>query len=317
MKKTYAIDGNNVCWWYSQSHPREISISPLLTILTALLVNNDDFYCVFDATICYTFENCGKGKEAQYIQSLITQDPRRFFRVTGATRADGVLLHYADHNNRCIITNDIFKDYRDRYSWLEERFCPRLIQGNLQPNGLLTLERLAYGQLKILSNLSKIVHNFEKVMRGDRMSDQKSDKNSNNENFIKTPPNNDQTRIAMTTQALSYFLLPYNSKIPFYGPSWKIAVKILELFFKAHKICTNCYCVNSNSNEFCSRCDKQELTNNPHEIWKIVFDHGPENFHELDNLILNSFEWLYKPITKRLLPIYNKFYVGYKKHSIR
>ena len=149
MNETYVIDGSNVCWWYAQSHPEEISSTPLLSVLIALLEHGDDFYCVFDAPVTHEFEKHGKKDEAALIEQLLTEHPKKFFRVTGSTRADGVILHYADHNNRHIITNDIYRDYREKYDWLEDKYSPRLIQGNLQHSGLLTLDKLPYGQLEL------------------------------------------------------------------------------------------------------------------------------------------------------------------------
>lgn len=105
MNETFVIDGTNVCWWYSQSNPEEMSISPLIAILAALLENGDNFYCVFDAPTTLVLKKQGKGAEAEYFENLLSQYPKRFYRVTGSTRADGVILHYADHNNCRIISN--------------------------------------------------------------------------------------------------------------------------------------------------------------------------------------------------------------------
>lgn len=149
MNNTYVIDGSNVCWWYGQTHLDIASIQPLLTVLVALLENGDDFYCVFDASVTHTIGNNGNEAEAASIENLLRDHSERFYRVTGATRADGVILHDADHYNRSIITNDIYRDYKEKYEWLSDKYTKRLVQGNLQPSGLITLEKLPYGQLSL------------------------------------------------------------------------------------------------------------------------------------------------------------------------
>jgi hypothetical protein len=156
MNSHYVIDGTNVIWWYGQSHPNEASVKPLLTLLQAILFHGDSFYCVFDASTIHVLEGQGKKDEAEALQSIIRVNPKHFFKVTGSTRADGVILHYADHNKCRIITNDIYRDYYDKYDWLLDKYTMRLIQGNLQPNNLLTIEKLSYGSLVLNHDISKL-----------------------------------------------------------------------------------------------------------------------------------------------------------------
>lgn len=151
MNKTYVIDGSNVCWWYSQTHQGEASIQPLLTVLIALLEHGDNFYCVFDANVMHVLGGDNNDLITKAIGNLLETYPSKFYRVTGATRADGVVLHDADHHGRDIITNDIYRDYKDKYAWLNQ-YTTRLIQGNLQPSGLMTLDKLPYGRLSLLTD---------------------------------------------------------------------------------------------------------------------------------------------------------------------
>jgi len=153
MSETYVVDGSNVCFWCSQAHLEKLSISPLISLLIAILENGDDFYCVFDAPIIHNLNEQGRSADADCVETLLKQNPDRFFRVTGSTRADGVVLHYADHHGAKIITNDIYRDYRGKYVWLNDKYTDRLIQGNLQPSGLLTLDKLHYGNLSIIKDL--------------------------------------------------------------------------------------------------------------------------------------------------------------------
>lgn len=149
------IDGSNVCWWYSQMVHKEISIKPLLAVIEAILDNGDEFYCVFDASIYYDLKQNGKNNEGSILSDLVNDFPDNFYIVTGSSRADGVVLHDAEFHERRIISNDIYKDYAKKYLWLSDRYSPRLIQGNLQRSGLLTVDKLKYGKLNLSENIKE------------------------------------------------------------------------------------------------------------------------------------------------------------------
>lgn len=153
--KTYAVDGNNVCWL-----SRPPSIQPLLTVLIAILENGDDFYCVFDASIAHKLG----GVDAPIIERLLKEQPKRFYRVTGSTSADGAILHDADHYNRSIITNDLYSKYVQDYPWLSERYTQRLVQCNLQPSGLMTIEKLPYGRLSLHTDTQLAFSRLNKLL---------------------------------------------------------------------------------------------------------------------------------------------------------
>ncbi len=146
------IDGTNVCFWYGQAgdgrhtyHSR-VSMRPLLVLLAEILDHGDDFYCIFDATTVRHICERGNRKEARIVDNLLRTFPRHFYRVTGNSSADGAIVHFADRHNCRIVTND--KHYGDRFGsqcpWLLRQDSPRLITGNYQRNGLMTLERLSY-----------------------------------------------------------------------------------------------------------------------------------------------------------------------------
>lgn len=151
----FVVDGANVCRWQRQNP----SIQPLLTILIALLENGDDFYCVFDASITHICK-----ADASNIEAWLNDYPSKFFRVTASTRADGAILHDADHNNRRVITNDLFQEYVHDYPWLSQRYTDRLVQGNLQPSGLMTIDKLKYGKLSLITNTETMLVHFRKLL---------------------------------------------------------------------------------------------------------------------------------------------------------
>jgi len=158
----FVIDGTNVCWWYAQAYTNDISVKPLFAIIQAILENGDDFYCVFDASMYFELNQKGKPVEEKMLSDLVNKYPDNFFIVTGSSRADGVVLHDADVHNRRIVTNDIYKDYRDKYGWLSDKHNDRLLQGNLQRSGLITIDKLSYGRLSITENLDNA---YEKIVK--------------------------------------------------------------------------------------------------------------------------------------------------------
>ncbi len=173
-KETFVIDGNNVCWWYSQAYPNELSALPLFFLLVELLAHGDDFYCVFDASICHLLADNGQKEHAAAVELCINKHPKRFFRVTASTRADGVILHDADHHNRRIVTNDTYRDYSDRYAWLQDKYTSRLIQGNFQQSGLLTLDKVPYGHFQVsreFEAISKRLHELLEIPESTQLTE--------------------------------------------------------------------------------------------------------------------------------------------------
>ena len=151
----FVVDGTNVCCWFGQAFKHrdtgidKISVRPLLVLLCEIREHGDDFYCIFDASTSSLIRQQGNPGEARLIDCFVRDYSRWFYRVTGATRADSAILHYADKFNRRIITNDIYRDYRDKIAWLNDRHTDRLVHGNFQRTGLMTLEKFSYGFMEV------------------------------------------------------------------------------------------------------------------------------------------------------------------------
>jgi hypothetical protein len=79
------IDGTNVCWWYSQIAADEMSIKPLFAVIEAIIDNNDEFYCVFDASIYYDLKKSGENDEEIILSDLVNHFPDNFYIVTGSS----------------------------------------------------------------------------------------------------------------------------------------------------------------------------------------------------------------------------------------
>lgn len=160
----YIVDGTNVCWWYSQVHRDRMSAAVLFTLLVEILEHGDQFTCIFDAPISHLLREQGEPKQAEIIELLIKKYPLHFYLVTGSTRADSVILHNADYFQRSIITNDVYRNYRNRYTWLNDRYTRRLIQGNFQPSGLITIEKIPYGQIVLRADFDALVQRLGELL---------------------------------------------------------------------------------------------------------------------------------------------------------
>ena len=303
MSNTYVIDGNNVCGWSMQSNNNKVySVAPLLAVMIAILENNDRFYCIFDASILHSLKDSGNIHEANYLNKLMSEFPAQFYTVTGSSRADGAIVHDANSHNRRIISNDLFKDYRNRYSWLGDKFTERLIQGNLQPNGLLTIDKLTYGHINLIDDFklsskklldllenpsNKIEGNYQGYNNKTETSQSEKEIRAENEDcrYIhnsESPKNlsveeYEQVLISKVNKELSVFLEPYDTVMPFKGSSWDAAIKRLKVYFSRHKICIHCYRENYLFSENCVYCGHGNLTKSPERIWEIVNKCAPKD----------------------------------------
>jgi hypothetical protein len=144
----FVIDGMNVCFWFKQNYDglNRASVRPLLLLLCEIREHGDDFYCVFD----HKFNNLLKSeREIRLADWMVWNYPLWFYRTTIDTSADPVILHYADKHECRIISNDRYRNYFNRFSWLSKHNTPRLIQGNYHPSGLLTIEKISYGYMEL------------------------------------------------------------------------------------------------------------------------------------------------------------------------
>ena len=144
----FVIDGSNVCYWHKHYRTgKEMpSVRPLLLLLCEIREHGDDFYCVFDHTIK---NHMTSDREANLVEWLVRKYPKRFFRTAIDSRADPVILHFADKYGSRVISNDRYRDFFGQFAWLAKRNTPRLVQGNYHQSGLLTVEKLAYGYMEL------------------------------------------------------------------------------------------------------------------------------------------------------------------------
>ena len=151
--EAFVVDGINVCFWWGQVHKHPsthkdgISIRPLLLLLTEIRNHGDDFFCIFDASIERAIQTRGTPEEWTVLNTLLEKHRNRFIQVTGGTQADPVILHVSERSGSRIISNDRYKEFKDRFPWLEEKHGTRFLRGNFLPDGSLTVPNLDYGFL--------------------------------------------------------------------------------------------------------------------------------------------------------------------------
>lgn len=148
-EEVFVVDGLNVCNWWGKVFRDQVSTRPLLVLLSEILENGDDFFCVFDATIAEQFCRYNKDKELSVIQWLLSHQKKRFYRVTAGAEADAVILHHADKFGCRVITNDLYRDYIDSFPWVSVPKTRRILRGNFQRSGLLTVTNLKYGGMDL------------------------------------------------------------------------------------------------------------------------------------------------------------------------
>jgi hypothetical protein len=108
------IDGLNVI--YGTPSSQKPALVNLLGLVRELKNRNLTFKCFFDASTPYKL---GRPDEADAYRQLCHDFPDTFIEVPSRNQADSFLLHYSNHARSLIVTNDCFRDYYEKYPWLE------------------------------------------------------------------------------------------------------------------------------------------------------------------------------------------------------
>ncbi len=117
VSNSFVIDARNVVHC---TGPAQV---PSLLVLVALLLEmhrrNLSYKCFFDANTEHTFRKANRNNDAVEYRALCRDFPDHFIEVPGRNRADDFILDWAHSQGTVIIANDIYRDYFDKYSWLE------------------------------------------------------------------------------------------------------------------------------------------------------------------------------------------------------
>jgi hypothetical protein len=117
-RETVIIDGANVAY-EERSAGGKPKLSNLLKVRAELEGRGFEAIILVDASLKYDIDD-----QAQ-LESLIRAQQVR--QVPAGTDADFFILQLAEQLDARIVTNDRYKDYAERYPWIEERRLPYMI----------------------------------------------------------------------------------------------------------------------------------------------------------------------------------------------
>ena len=127
---SFLLDGSNMMHW-DERHS-DVILKYLLAVTRRLDADGRCYLAFFDASAQHRLPATDL---AEY-ENLLQFRPEQFRRVPAGTRADDFLLFAADSTPSCrIMTNDRFRDYEEKYPWLQTG-RNRLIPGMLL-NGMI------------------------------------------------------------------------------------------------------------------------------------------------------------------------------------
>ena len=138
--KHFVIDGSNVCRSYIELESSS-SLTPLLTLVHALLNANANFKCIFDANERYVLQRNLQETSGERIYEMLLREFSSYFEeAPGGTDADARILETANRSDSLIISNDRFdkcdEQYHQHYTWLGQG-SKRLVKGKVEENYLI------------------------------------------------------------------------------------------------------------------------------------------------------------------------------------
>jgi hypothetical protein len=158
------IDGTNLI--HGSTYQR-VSLLNVLALVCELNRRKIAFKCFFDANTFFTLLETDKDQAYAY-RRLCHDYSDLFIEVPGRTQADSYVLDYADQHNCCIVSNDQYRDFAAKYSWL--RLHPQRRSSFLVHSGQLQVVDLSIScdvppilenaELQLREQLAKITGNF-------------------------------------------------------------------------------------------------------------------------------------------------------------
>ncbi|MGZ5436982.1 MAG: vWA domain-containing protein [Pyrinomonadaceae bacterium] len=110
----FIVDALNIC----KEASRRPRLATLLSLLVELKKQGHDFLCVFDESAYREFRDQG-GEGLSLYNSLVHDYTNHFSQIRG--KADEKIVAIANKDDSAIISNDSFREYRQRYPWLRDR----------------------------------------------------------------------------------------------------------------------------------------------------------------------------------------------------
>ena len=127
---TVVIDGNNLYHFGADQCRQGAGIrhayQPLLSLAATFRDHGYSIVCFFDANIYHTIEDLGDmpanvRHEEAILQRLFNLHPDEIFQVPSGVQADDHILEYVSrHPKAFILSNDRFRQYENRYAFMEQ-----------------------------------------------------------------------------------------------------------------------------------------------------------------------------------------------------
>ena len=133
-----------------------------------MLKEDIDFLCVFDASARPILREFQGAYFAELCDELIRTFWRRFGEVPARTVADEAILDIATIFGTKIITNDQYREYDERYPWLEasrdERLCGLHVRHNAKRREDLLVWQGTTIPVPLAQNLQPFVEQYKKLL---------------------------------------------------------------------------------------------------------------------------------------------------------
>ncbi len=114
--KTVVVDGSNVAWEEinSEGKPKVNNIKRIVELLSS--AGFEEIIVLADASLRHQIDNPKELKRLVKL-GLVKYLPAK-------VKGDQLLLRLAEEKDAYILTNDLFKEYRDIYNWIDKRRIP-------------------------------------------------------------------------------------------------------------------------------------------------------------------------------------------------
>ncbi len=123
-KKYVIVDGANVAY-EEVSAGGDPRVSNIISMRQALMDRGYSPVIIVDATLRHEID------DPEQLESLIDSGTIR--QAPAGTDADYFILQTAERQEALVVSNDSFKNYRDEYSWLNDRKVPfMIIKGQIE-----------------------------------------------------------------------------------------------------------------------------------------------------------------------------------------
>lgn len=116
VANSFVIDAKNLMHGSAQGQVPSILL--LIGLLLELHKRKAAYKCFFDANTYYALKEAQRLDHGRAYRTFCRDFPDQFVEVPGGNRADDFILDFAHSHGPVIISNDRYRDFFDKYSWL-------------------------------------------------------------------------------------------------------------------------------------------------------------------------------------------------------